>query len=294
MKGIAEYVNPSGGVAARATSEIVTQAVSEGVMRGRRLRDSDDRHDIEEIVMKKVLAFLAAAMMLLAACGREGTGGRRLTLTTSDPSAPTASSDAAASDAPDATARPRRHPAAAPRRRHRLVRGNGRARNVVARRTGRGPGEPAGRRQLRQYAYSGEASDPFNPTGPPDEVQRHADQRVLAQRHDLHRRDHEQRTAGPDDDQDALVVHEGRDALASRRSRPPATSGARSTPRCDHEVPDQAGDLPDSSSSRASGNACNGSLDITIVKKTTAADATRQVVVGVGGQGAGRRSSPAS
>jgi hypothetical protein len=224
--------------------------------------------------MKKVLAFLAAAMLLLAACGREGPEDSSA-LTTSDPSAPTASADAVASEAPGAATAKASAPAgstattapgtsaatAAPATSDRTAPAEGRA------------NPPADGTYV--YNYSGEASDPFNPAGPPTKFSGELTNEIS----------HSGSTYTAEitnSEQPGRTTIKTRWSAAKVEMLSLQTESAAGDFGCTFNPPLLITKFPikpetfPTQQLKGEGNACNGSLDITVVRKTTAADATKK------------------
>jgi hypothetical protein len=227
--------------------------------------------------MKKVPAFLAAATLLLAACGSEGKiDGSALTSESSAPTSPGASDgDAAApseTDAPEASAQAS---AAAGG-------GGATAAPTSAARTAAPsasrPAPPEGRANppvdgTYVYAYSGTASDPFNPAGPPQKFNGELTTKISHSGNTY--------TAEITNSEQA-----GRTTIKTRRSSTKVemlslkTESAAGDFGCTFDPPLTITKFPikpetfPTQQLEGEGNACDGQLDITVVRKTTQKDAT--------------------
>jgi hypothetical protein len=222
--------------------------------------------------MKKMLAVLAAAMMLLAACGREGTQDE--STLTSESSAPTASSDAGATDAPGASAQAS---AAAGAGAGASTAPSSAARTAAPATSSRAaPAEgranpPADGTYV--YSYNGTASDPFNPSGPPEKF---AGELTRTLSH----------SGTTYTDETTNSEQPGRTTIKTRWTSAKVemlslkTESAAGDFGCVFDPPLLITRFPvkpetyPKQTLKGEGNACNGSLEITIVRNTTQKDAT--------------------
>jgi hypothetical protein len=224
--------------------------------------------------MKRLLALVAVAMMVLAACGREaeidGSG-----LTTGASSAPTASADAGATSGPDATAEASASPRAGGATAAPASAAATRAPSGAAR-----PAPPEGRVNppadgTYVYAYSGEASDPFNPAGPPSKFSGELTREVS-------------HSGSTYTEEITNSEQAGRVTIRTRWSSTKVemlslrTESAAGDFGCTFNPPLVIARLPlkpetyPSQQLKGEGSACDGTLDITIVRKTTAQDTTKK------------------
>lgn len=222
--------------------------------------------------MKKAVAVLGAAMLLLAACGREGAEESALATAQSLP--PSVSPDAAATQAPDATA----SAAAATDRGTATTAPTARAQTTAAPRTSTRAAPPAGRANppadgTYRYTYSGTASDPFNPSGPPERFNGELTTEFSHSGNVY--------TAEITNSEQA-----GRTTIRTRWSSVKVemlslkTESAAGEFGCTFNPPLVITKFPvkpetyPTQELKGEGNACNGTLDITIVRNTTQKDAT--------------------
>ncbi len=223
--------------------------------------------------MKKILAFLAVSTLLLAACGREAELDGSALATGGPTSAPTASAGAAATDAPKATATAR---AAA---------GGGAATSAptsaastAAPATSERNAPPEGRANTPAdgayvYAYSGTASDPFNPSGPPEKF----DGELTSE----YSHSGNVYTAEiTNSEQPGRTTIRTRWSSAKVEMLSLKTESAAGDFGCTFDPPLLITKFPikpetyPKQTLRGEGNACDGTLEITVVKKTTQKDAT--------------------
>jgi hypothetical protein len=227
--------------------------------------------------MKRVLAVLAAAMLLLAACGREGAEDE--STLTSESAVPTASAGggAEATDVPDAAATASAAAGGGATGGGATTAPTSAARTAAPATSDRKP--PAEGRAnpptdgTYVYSYSGTASDPFNPSGPPEKF----NGELTTQ------------SSHSGSTYTAEITNSeqpGRTTIRTRWSSTKVemlslkTESAAGDFGCTFDPPLLIIKFPikpetfPTQTLKGEGNACNGSLDITIVKKTTQKDAT--------------------
>jgi hypothetical protein len=223
--------------------------------------------------MKKALAATALAMLLLSACGREA---RLDTDTLTAASAePTASAEAAASAAPGATAEVTAS----------VGPGGATAAPTSAAATTRpatsgGGAPPEGRANppadgTYTYAYNGEASDPFNPSGPPTKFSGELTNEIS----------HSGSTYTSEltnSEQAGRTTIKTRWSAAKVEMLSLRTESAAGDFGCTFNPPLVITRFPikpetyPTQQLKGEGNACDGQLDIQVVRKTTAVDATKK------------------
>jgi hypothetical protein len=215
------------------------------------------------------MALLAAALLLFAACGREG-GKDESTLTTSDASAgPTASAAAGSSAAPGASAGASAAPALGASAKPSAVAGATSAPAAVK-------PPPEGRANPPKdgtytYAYSGSASDPFNPTAPPSRFSG-----TLTNEHTHSGSVHTTETTNSETPGRTTIRTRWSTAKVEMLSLKNQSSAGEfgctfDPPLLITKFPIKPETYPQQQL-KGEGNACSGTLDITIVKKETVKD----------------------
>ena len=224
--------------------------------------------------MKKLLASLGVAMLLLTACGREAEIDGS-DLTTAESSAPTASADATATSAPGATAKASAAPGGAAAT---GAPASAAATSAPGTSSGGTPAEgkantPADGTYV--YTYTGESSDPFNPAGPPrkfnGELTRESTHSGNVYTEEITNSEEAGRRTVRTRWSSTKVE------MLSLRTQSPVGDFA-----CEFDPPIVIAKFPlkaevyPTQQLKGEGNLCTGSIDITYVRKTTVADATKK------------------